>query len=123
MRQPQTAEQLKLSVRKLNKTWKQRLAERLCKYRMTKKLYDMILKEQRGVCGICGDVQEQDLGIDHDHSTGNVRGLLCSNCNTGLGMIGDTRESVLAALAYLDRYERRIKRCAAESSSRTCRSI
>ena len=46
-----------------------------------------------------------DLVVDHCHLTGNFRGWLCRNCNTGIGKLGDTRESLVAALNYLLRSE------------------
>jgi hypothetical protein len=41
--------------------------------------------------------------LDHCHSTGRVRGLLCKRCNSGIGYLGDTRLGVQAAIAYLSR--------------------
>ena len=43
------------------------------------------------------------LAIDHDHKTGAFRGWLCGPCNTGIGLLGDTEESVQQTLAYLHR--------------------
>lgn len=65
-----------------------------------------LLVLQDGVCAICksaeGRTDRKWLSVDHDHSTGVVRGLLCSDCNTGIGALGDTAEDVRRALAYLE---------------------
>ena len=56
-------------------------------------------------CESCGHPPRgttDGLVLDHDHTTGAFRGWLCRNCNIGLGMLGDTREAVMALLAYLD---------------------
>jgi hypothetical protein len=42
-----------------------------------------------------------ELVVDHDHNTGAVRGLLCHSCNTGLGHLGDSVETLARALDYL----------------------
>lgn len=54
---------------------------------------------RRGPCPVCG--RDGRLDLDHDHSTGQVRGWLCGNCNRGLGLIGDTTEAAQRLLAYL----------------------
>ena len=72
--------------------------------------YDRMLKAHNGKCGICKREETATrmgkvltLAVDHDHITGQVRGLLCSTCNKGLGMLGDTLERVQMAAAYLNR--------------------
>jgi hypothetical protein len=52
-----------------------------------------------GVCQICGD--DERLGVDHCHASGRLRGLLCSRCNTGLGMFRDRPELLAEAIEYL----------------------
>lgn len=65
--------------------------------------------EQGGVCGICGDKgfsmakrYKNQIVVDHDHTTGKVRGLLCHNCNRGLGLFKDSVERLQKAVEYLN---------------------
>ena len=71
--------------------------------------YDAMLESQDGCCAIC-DEQENvvhsngkkyKLAIDHDHTTKKVRGLLCRQCNSGLGAFRDSTELLKKALEYL----------------------
>ena len=71
------------------------------KYGLTLDEYDDLVLRYGGVCGICKQPSDKVLVVDHDHTTGEVRGVLCSSCNTGIGFLGDTIEAVEAALAYL----------------------
>lgn len=89
---------------RLNNKWRERLRA-LQRYGMTPEDYDRIFVEQGGRCAICGGVESGPrtvhLHVDHCHDTGHIRGLLCNNCNRGLGLLGDSMSSVLAALVYL----------------------
>ena len=69
-------------------------------YGITPEDYDRIFLEQEGRCGICGT--DLDLVVDHDHTTGRVRGLLCRRCNRTLGQFEDDRELVRRALEWLE---------------------
>ncbi|NDE15098.1 hypothetical protein EBZ80_09235 [bacterium] len=53
-------------------------------------------------CIICGEKQNKQLAIDHDHKTGKVRGALCSRCNLGLGHFRDDPELLRFAALYLE---------------------
>jgi hypothetical protein len=61
---------------------------------------------QNGRCAICGDPPNGRGGfhLDHDHATGKHRGMLCSECNLGLGKFRDSPDRLRAALTYLERY-------------------
>jgi hypothetical protein len=58
-----------------------------------------------GRCEICGAEQgpKRKLAIDHDHETGHVRGLLCRQCNLGLGAFDDRILLLISAVEYLQR--------------------
>lgn len=63
---------------------------------------ESLLREQGGRCGICAVPVEPGMGAtDHDHDTDEIRGVLCSKCNLGLGHLGDGPELLRAALTYL----------------------
>lgn len=66
--------------------------------------YNEILERQGGVCAICRGPQaapHKFLCVDHCHTTGKIRGLLCSPCNKSLGLLKDDPEILLAAARYL----------------------
>lgn len=75
-------------------------------YGITSSEYDEMLEAQNGVCAICGQdeqVKTRGLSVDHCHTTGKVRGLLCSYCNMGLGLFKDDTEVLINAVKYLAR--------------------
>lgn len=60
-----------------------------------------MLHDQDNLCKCCGD--ELILPhVDHCHISGKVRGLLCNNCNTGLGLFRDDKNRLLLAITYLE---------------------
>ena len=71
------------------------------KYGVTQLDYDRMLADQNGGCAICGKQQDRALDVDHDHATGAVRGLLCTNCNRMIGHAGDDAERLEVAASYL----------------------
>lgn len=75
---------------------------------MTYAIYETMLKSQNYSCAICHTPQEllsRNLDVDHDHSTGEVRGLLCVNCNRGVGHFKEKESLFLSALNYLKKYD------------------
>lgn len=70
---------------------------------ISKDEHDKMFADQGGCCAICFDPpNEHCLGVDHNHVTGKVRGLLCRTCNAGLGMFKDNRDLLESAIAYLE---------------------
>lgn len=63
--------------------------------------YNKLLERQHGVCAICGEKPSIELNVDHCHKTGQVRGLLCSPCNLGLGNFKDNSNRLYKAVEYL----------------------
>lgn len=81
-------------------------------YGITRDEYRKLWLSQGGVCAICVQpertARNRLLTIDHDHATGQVRGLLCSQCNRAIGLLGDSPEVIEAAARYL-KENRRMK--------------
>lgn len=96
-----------------NKTqYKKRIkAYNLKKYGLSLSCYENLLEQQQHKCKICGInaenapasgyAKEGVLCVDHDHITNKVRGLLCSRCNTGLGLFFDDIANLEKAILYL----------------------
>jgi len=73
------------------------------RYGITKEDFKKLYEQQEGACAVCGKFLEYnglDTHIDHDHDTGKVRGILCSNCNTALGLLKENVEIILALAMY-----------------------
>lgn len=82
-------------------------------YGITIEQYEEMLIKQRGVCEICGLPERKnhsvykvpmDLAVDHDHTTGKVRALLCSDCNMLLGRVESRPELMSKVILYARRY-------------------
>lgn len=83
----------------------------MARFGMTLDHYVRLLKNQNGVCAICEQPETRIVGgtlsslaVDHNHSTGGLRELLCFRCNNGIGHFGDDPEIVDRASAYLRRH-------------------
>jgi hypothetical protein len=89
--------------KKDSETYKWRV--RFNKYGLTKEEFFNLLELQDNKCALCNKPFESltgnNLHVDHDHETDKVRGLLCLQCNVGLGMLGDKEEGLLRALEYV----------------------
>lgn len=73
-------------------------------HKLLREDYEALLNKQKGACAICREAFASKPQIDHDHSTGAVRGLLCTKCNTALGKFKDSRAVLSNAIEYLKEY-------------------
>jgi len=103
--------QCKACKSEYNKNWRSQkggnLYDRTVRYGMSPEEYEELLEEQLNCCACCGSSNPQRKSgfvIDHDHNTGLVRGLLCHNCNIGIGQLGDSISGVTNALEYLRKH-------------------
>ena len=92
-------DKVKAYARKHRNKQKSGQYQRLWRYGLTEEKRQELLLRQNGLCAIC--FEDKPLVIVHDHATGDVRGLLCHSCNTGIGHLGDTAEGLQRALDYL----------------------
>lgn len=76
------------------------------KYKIRVTDYDKMYDSQNGECAICktsnAKTSTGNFCVDHCHTTGKVRGLLCVNCNVGIGSLKESPEIFSAALNYLN---------------------
>lgn len=90
---------------------KRRQRERL-KQRYGNVDYENLFNKQNGTCAICGKPEifksingkTVRLSVDHNHKTGQIRGLLCKKCNIGIGYFEDNIKYLKKALIYLNQY-------------------
>lgn len=86
---------------KLKEVWRKQNLRK--KFDLTLEQYEAMLAQQNGGCAICGKPPgARRLAVDHDHKTGAVRALLCSNCNHVLGNGQDDPDLLRKAAEYLE---------------------
>lgn len=89
-------------VYRLHRTWQLKTL-----YGISLEEYEIRLNDQLFACKLCfrpaKDCPHGLLHVDHDHKTGAVRDLLCSNCNTMLGLAGENADLLRSAAAYLEK--------------------
>ena len=91
-----------------NELNRQKISQRTrqTRYGISEVEYNELFKEQEGKCAICGlhqSNQKRGMSVDHDHKTGQIRGLLCNNCNRCLGLLHDDPTLLRKAEEYLIR--------------------
>ena len=105
-------EEYRAKWKKYQTTYKQRNPEKhqaaerrrgLRKFGITPEDYDRMFESRSGLCEICGMTSDKRLAVDHDHVTGEVRGLLCGSCNMALGQL---EERITQTLEYIQRYKK-----------------
>lgn len=85
------------------------LGNAIRRYGITVEQFGQMMERQQGRCAICGDPPDPNgvkaasrLHIDHDHTSGQVRELLCNHCNRGVGAFRDDPELMRKAIAYIE---------------------
>lgn len=76
------------------------------RYNLTIAEFDKMLEEQGGKCAICFATEPGGRGsfhVDHNHTTGEVRGILCASCNLMLGKTDDNTDKLKRAIEYLEK--------------------
>src|SRR5438445_8912572 len=85
-------------------------ARTLRAYGLTEADWDALIRRQQDRCAVCRTDKPGGRGerwhIDHDHVTGQVRGLLCGKCNTAIGMLQDDPEVIQAAARYVRKHRK-----------------
>ena len=69
--------------------------------------FDRLVELQGGVCAICRQADPEH--VDHSHESGMVRGILCFNCNGGLGQFRDSIDALRGAVVYLESHDTTVR--------------
>ena len=78
-------------------------------YKITPDHYWKMFEDQGGCCACCGISHvnhRRGLHVDHDHTTGQVRGLLCTRCNPGIGYFDHSIDKLEMAITYIKKFEK-----------------
>lgn len=106
---PQNIERIRLYNQEYNQLPEVKLSARLRKYKLSTGQFQELVRLEDGRCAVCSKEFSDDsqVRIDHDHTTGDVRGLVCQKCNMSLGLNGDNLAAIQQTLqqqvAYLTR--------------------
>lgn len=100
----------------LNKKWRDRNPDkwqdtldariwytRKKKYGISKEDFFEMLDNQKNKCGICYKAIDESAAVDHCHTSNKVRGLLCRNCNSGIGLFEDNVDYLSNAISYINK--------------------
>ncbi len=89
------------------------------RYNITVEYFNRMLLEQKGLCGICGNpetatrkstsgiVRTLQLSVDHNHETGEIRGLLCSKCNLAISYFKEDIKYMANAISYIEKHKQK----------------
>jgi len=110
---------IRRSKKRYYKKWRETNPEKVKEYRrtgllrrygLTEEDYNELLEQQNYACAICKSTDPKDrwdrFHVDHCHETNIVRGLLCTQCNTGLGKFYDNTETLSEAIRYLNAFKK-----------------
>lgn len=89
-----------INIRRMNSYLK-------CAYGITYEQQKQMFIAQEGKCAICGRpfTDRKNMHVDHDHNTGQVRELLCQNCNQGIGLLNEDISLLSKAINYLNKWK------------------
>jgi hypothetical protein len=84
----------------------------LREYGITRAEKQALIDSQGGLCANsgCGTAIDINSDLDHDHSTGKIRGVLCSPCNTSLGKLKESTERLIGLVEYLDKFDDKLNK-------------
>jgi len=98
-------DKVRISQIKFQESGKARKGRLLKKFNITEEDYNQLFEKQGHGCAICGSNfskgKYSNFNVDHNHKTGEVRGLLCGNCNRGIGYFKDNIKTLEKAIHYL----------------------